>query len=58
MSPLPMHVSGIEGASAEGEIAVAEGSVHPEPLAADDDAADEVDERCLGKSRPRVGRRP
>ena len=51
-------MNGIEGVSAEGEIAVAEDFTHPEPLAAAEKAADELDGDHLGERQPRVGRRP
>ena len=51
-------MGGIEGASAEGEFAVAEDLAHPEPSAADEKAADEVDVDNLDERQPRVGRRP
>ena len=51
-------MSGIEGTSAEGEIAVAEDPAHPEPLAAVEEAADAVDGDVLCKGRPRVGKGP
>ena len=56
-SAFPIHVSGIEGVAAEGETTVAEDLAHPEPLAADEKAADEADGDDLGKRQPRIGRR-
>ena len=43
---------------AEGETTVANKLAHPEPLAADEKAADEVDGDYLGERQPRIGRRP
>jgi hypothetical protein len=51
-------VSGVEGVSAEGEIAVAEEPTHLEPLTAAENAEDEVDGEELGERRPKIGRRP
>ena len=51
-------MNGIEGVSAEGETTAADDLVHPEPLAADEKAADEVDGDNLGERQPRIGRRP
>ena len=48
ISPFPIHVTGIDGASAQWEIAVAEDPVHLEPTAAVDEAADAVDGDDLG----------
>ena len=58
ISPSPIHVSGVEGVSAEGEIAVAEEPTHLEPLTAVENAEDEVDGEELGERRPKIGRRP
>ena len=58
ISPSPIHVSGVEGVSAEGEIAVAEEPTHLEPLTAAENAEDEVDGEELGERRPKIGRRP
>ena len=49
---------GIEGASAQREIAVAEDPVRLEPAAVVAEAADESDGDDLGERRPRVGKRP
>ena len=51
-------MSGIEGVSAEGKIAVAEDPTHLEPMAAVENAEDEVDGEDLGERRPKVGKRP
>ena len=51
-------MSGIEGVSAEGEIAVAEDPTDLEPLAAVENAEDEVDGEDLGERRPMIGNRP
>ena len=42
-------MSGIEGAAAEGEITIAEDPVHPDALAAVEEADDEVDSEDLGE---------
>ena len=57
MSALPIYVSGIAGASAEGEIAAAEDPVHLELTAAVGVVAEEVDGDDLGERRARVGTR-
>ena len=48
-------MSGVAGVSAEGEIAVAEGPTHLEPLTAVENAEDEVDGEELGERRPKIG---
>ena len=58
ISPSPIHVSGIEGVSAEGEIAVAENPAHLEPLATIESVQDDVDGEEFGERRPKIGRRP
>ena len=51
-------MGGIERVSAEGETTVAEDLAHPEPLAVDEKAADEVDGDDLCERQPRIGRSP
>ena len=51
-------MSGVEGVSADGEIAVAEEPTTLEPLTAIEKAEDEVDGEDLGERRPKIGRRP
>ena len=51
-------MSGVEGVSAEGQIAVAEDPTHLELLATVENAEDEVDGEELGERRPKIGRRP
>ena len=51
-------MSGIEGVSAEEEIAVAEDPAHTEPLAAVGNADDVIDGEALGERRPKVGKKP